>query len=234
MGPPLEETASRAPPTLGCPPKPRPAWRWPRSQASRDIPISFHQVLLGAQAQHIQCRHGHHAGSHRKGPLLELEPPSSALSPGRGLWFLVPGAGLPSDACTRVSPVPGGGDRTRQPPFLPGDLSHFISQAPPSSSPRPGPVGSPMSPASRPQSLGDKSPEGHDHHQGDDGSLQEPLADAGLVWDHRRRLKTKKKGGKSPDLRSPWSDPRWALLEVGYSSPRGAEGEEGETRGWEG
>lgn len=46
-------------------------------------------------------------------------------------------------------------------------------------------MGSPTSLASRPQSLGDKSPEGHDHHQGDDGSLQEALADAGLVWDHR-------------------------------------------------
>lgn len=43
-----------------------------------------------------------------------------------------------------------------------------------------------LSSASRsPQSLRDKSPEGHDHHQGNDGSLQEALADAGLVWDHR-------------------------------------------------
>lgn len=41
------------------------------------------------------------------------------------------------------------------------------------------------SPSQLPQSLQGKSPEGHDHHQGNDGSLQEALADAGLVWDHR-------------------------------------------------
>lgn len=42
-----------------------------------------------------------------------------ALSTGQGPWFLVPGAGLPRDACERVSPAPGGRDRTRQPPSFP-------------------------------------------------------------------------------------------------------------------
>lgn len=64
-------------------------------------------------------------------------------------------------------------------------MSHFISRATASCSPRPGPAGSPTPRAGHPQSLEDQLPEGHDDHQGHDGSLQEALADAGLVWDHR-------------------------------------------------
>lgn len=96
-----------------------------------------------------------------------------------------------------------------QPLDLPGYI-YLLSQA--------WACGQLASPASHPQSLGDKSPEGHDHHQGNDGSLQEALADAGLVWDHRGRLGTERERGRSrkgPDLGSPWSYPWWALLEVG-------------------
>lgn len=71
----------------------------------------------------------------------------------------------------------------RQPPSFPktsGALpGHIIL------SPQAWVCGQLSSPCRPPQSLRDKSPEGHDHHQSNDGSLQEALADAGLVWDHR-------------------------------------------------
>lgn len=70
-----------APLTRGCPPQPRLSWRLSRHRASRDIPIRLYQVLLGAQAQHVQRGHGHHAGDHREGPWLEL---SHGLGP--SLW----------------------------------------------------------------------------------------------------------------------------------------------------
>lgn len=49
---------------------------------------------------------------------------------------------------------------------------------------QPTPLSSSVLSVSHPHSLGNKSPEGHDHHQGNDSSLQEALADAGLVWHH--------------------------------------------------
>lgn len=109
--------------------------------------------------------------------------------------------------------APGGRDRMRQPtPFprtsrtLPGPTFLFS---------RPGPVGSPAPPASHPaRSLRHKSPEGHDHHQGYDGPLQEARADAGLLRDHRRRLR-KREEAERPGLREPLALPTGVLLEVG-------------------
>lgn len=110
---PLEGTASVAPLTPGCPPQPRPSWRLSRHQASRDIPIGLYQVLLGAQAQHVQRGHGHHAGDHGEGPWLEL---SHSLGP--SLWA---GPGLPGDACTG-SPSPRGTGQNEAAHPLPQDL----------------------------------------------------------------------------------------------------------------
>lgn len=216
---PLEGTASVAPLTPGCPPQPRPSWRLSRHQASRDIPIGLYQVLLGAQAQHVQRGHGHHAGDHGEGPWLEL---SHGLGP--SLWA---GPGLPGDACNG-SPSPRGTGQNEAAHPLPQDLRD--SPRPCLPLPQAWARGQPSSPSQppRPEPVA-QSPEGHDHHQGDDGPLQEARADTGLLRDHRRRLR-KREEAERPRLREPMALPTGVLREVGVPGgliPMGAEAEEG-------
>lgn len=174
MESPLEGTASVAPLTLGCPSKPHLAWRLSRGPGLQRL---THLFLPGLP----QC-----AGSARTvwtwTPRWE---PQKTATVRAGATVQHPlsraGPGLPGEAWKgSLSPS---GMRHNEAAHLPQDLRglpHHVFLFP-----QAWVCGQLDSPSQPPQSLRGNSPEGHDHHQGNDGSLQEALADAGLVWDHR-------------------------------------------------
>lgn len=93
---------------------------------------------------------------------------------------------FPGDVCKQAFPDCGGRDRLGSPPSLTSAawsifLLNSRSWTPGMSDPL---DSSTLRACLSPQNLRDKSPEGHDHHQSNDSSLQEALTDAGLVWDH--------------------------------------------------